>query len=128
MIFVFIIGSLSWSSFQQRDGYSNLLAWYWTWRWHKEYKSSWNIKQSCPNDHGPFARNITFFWSKENKKKSVYCLLLRGNIIPISRECKSWGIILSFIKYCCRDTENAQCVAELTQKISNLEFKVKKIQ
>ena len=62
----------------------------------------------------------------ENKKKSVYCLLLRGNIIPISRECKSWGIILSFIKYCCRDTENAQCVAELTQKISNLEFKVKK--
>ena len=24
-----------------------------------------------------------------------------------------------------RDTENAQCVAELTQKISNLEFKVK---
>ena len=25
-----------------------------------------------------------------------------------------------------RDTENSQCVAELTQKISNLEFKVAK--
>ena len=27
-----------------------------------------------------------------------------------------------------RDTENTQCVAELTQKISNLEFKVSKFQ